>query len=141
MTNMKKFILLWSFLFFFSITHVSAQTPSISASVDRAEIPLGQSLNLEIKYSNSQPPQADLTELRQDFDVVGVLESTNINITNAQRRMEYVRKFRLIPKYEGELTIPAFADSQGNKSAPITIKVLPAGTTINTPQPTSQRTN
>ena len=135
---MKKFVYLficisaaWSFA-------VQAQTPSVTASVDKATLPLGQSLNLEISYNNAQPPQADLSELRQDFDVVGVMESTNINIINGQHNMEYVRKFRIIPKREGDLTIPAFADKQGNKSAPITIKVLPADAVISSPAHSNQ---
>lgn len=130
---MKKIIALLSFVLALNMTNVQAQTTSISTSVDKTQVPLGQSLNLEINYSNSQPPQADLTELRQDFDVVGVMESTNINIINGQHNMEYVRKFKIIPKREGDLTIPVFTDKQGNKSAPITIKVLPADAVVSAP--------
>ncbi len=130
---MKKIIALLSFVLALNMTNVQAQTTSISTSVDKTQVPLGQSLNLEINYSNSQPPQADLTELRQDFDVVGVMESTNINIINGQHNMEYVRKFKIIPKREGDLTIPAFTDKQGNKSAPITIKVLAADAVVSAP--------
>ena len=130
---MKKIIALLSFVLALNMTNVQAQTPSIATSVDKTQVPLGQSLNLEINYSNSQPPQADLTELRQDFDVVGVMESTNINIINGQHNMEYVRKFKIIPKREGNLTIPAFTDKHGNKSAPITIKVLPADAVVSAP--------
>ena len=130
---MKKIIALLSFVLALNMTNVQAQTPSISTSVDKTQVPLGQSLNLEINYRNTQPPQADLTELRQDFDVVGVMESTNINIINGQHNMEYVRKFKIIPKREGDLTIPAFADKQGNKSAPITIKVLAADAVVSAP--------
>ena len=133
MNKMKKLVFLLSFIFGLNLEMAQAQTSSISASVDKTQVPLGQSLNLEINYSNSQPPQADLSELRQDFDVVGVLESTNINIINGQHNMEYVRKFRIIPKREGELTIPAFTDKQGNKSTPITVKVLPSNATIAAP--------
>ncbi len=133
MIKMKKIIALLSFVLALNISSVQAQNASISTSVDKTQVPLGQSLTLEINYSNSQPPQADLSELRQDFDVVGVLESTNINIINGQHNMEYVRKFRIIPKREGDLTIPAFTDKQGNKSAPIVIKVLPAGSTVASP--------
>ncbi len=131
--KMKKIIALLSFVWGLNCSIVQAQTPSISTSVDKTQVPLGQSLNLEINYSNSQPPQANLSELRQDFDVVGVMESTNINIINGQHNMEYIRKFKIIPKREGDLTIPPFSDAQGNQSAPINIKVLPAGTVVSTP--------
>lgn len=134
---MKKIIALLSFVLALNISTVQAQNTSISTSVDKTQVPLGQSLTLEINYSNSQPPQADLSELRQDFDVVGVMESTNINIINGQHNMEYVRKFRIIPKREGNLTIPAFTDKQGNKSAPIAIKVLPADAVVATPANTN----
>ena len=132
MIDMKKFLILF-LLSFLLIAPARAQDSTIETQVDKTSLPLGQSLSLSIIYNNIQPPQADVSSLRGDFDVVGVAESTNINIINGKSSMQYVRKFRLIPKREGEIEIPAFDDGQGNLSQPIKINVVPAGTEVAAP--------
>ena len=132
MIDMKKFLILF-LLAFLLIAPAWAQDSTIETQVDKTSLPLGQSLSLSIIYNNIQPPKADVSSLRGDFDVVGVAESTNINIINGKSSMQYVRKFRLIPKREGEIEIPAFDDGQGNLSQPIKINVVPAGTEVAAP--------
>ncbi len=120
---MKKVIF---FAICFSLfAHISwAQTPSIMASVDKTTVPLGQSLNLEIVYQNQEPPAPDTSLLQNDFEVVGIAQGQNIQIINSDKTIEYSRQFRLIPKKKGQLTIPVFTDKSGNKTDPITIKVI-----------------
>ena len=129
---MKKICSLLFFISFFFAQVCAAQEESVSASVDKTTLPLGQSLTLELTYHNVKPPKADTSALRDDFDVVGVAESTNISIINSSHSMEYVRRFRLIPKKEGKLVIPAFDDGKGHQTAPLTIEVLPAGSSVPT---------
>ncbi|PID73565.1 MAG: hypothetical protein CSB33_02810 [Desulfobacterales bacterium] len=110
----------------FSISPAQAAAPSVSASVDRTDLILGDSLRLTVTLSNGEG-EPDISELT-DFEVHGRSTSTSIQIVNGRmtRIASYI--YILSPLKEGALTIPALpVETEGRilHTLPIRIRVRP----------------
>ena len=78
---------------------------SIQTSVDRTELVLGESLDLQVSLHGGKG-EVD-TDGIKDFKVVSRGSSTSIQMTNGQFSQEVAYTFTLIPLREGTLMIPA----------------------------------
>ncbi|MEO5378498.1 MAG: BatD family protein [Magnetococcus sp. DMHC-6] len=111
-------------LYFFPVVGITSE---IKASVDRSRLQEGESLQLSLESSlGNTPDTPDLTQLQQDFDVLGTSTSSNIRILNGHSESSSTLILTLMPKHAGRITIPSL-EVNGEKSTPITIEVLPTG--------------
>ena len=107
----------------------SAAMGAITASLDRDRVALGDTLRLTIiATENEQLTDADLSDLSQDFDIVG--RSTNSNTSIVNGRLSQTRKviIDLMPKRLGDLYIPSIRVGRASTQS-IRIQVNPASAT------------
>ncbi len=94
---------------------------TVSASVDRSQVTLGQSFTLTINLpdSNDSP---NLDVLKSNFEIYGTSTSSQTNIINGKVNSQNTLTVNLIPKNPGKQLIPAI--KVGNDAtAPISIEV------------------
>lgn len=116
---------------------VNAQAQSLNATVNRSQIPEGETFLLTLEYDGAKVNEApDLAPLEKDFNVYSVSNSYRTNIINGNMSQSVQWNLVLMPKTSGELTIPAL--SLGNlQSNPVKITVGKAAeiTTADSKQP------
>lgn len=121
---MKKFIAVIVALGLFYSSKASAQ--SLTATVNRSELPQGETLLLTLETDDTSSNQApDLNVLNKDFTVYSVgnaFQSTYVNgVSKHKRQWQIV----MIPKNAGQVEIPSV--SLGSlTSQPVILNVLPA---------------
>lgn len=99
-----------------------AAEAAVTATVDRNEIEFNESLNLTISSDDIAPIDPDIRVVEQDFDILGQNHSQNTTIVNGRISQTRSWIFSLMPKRQGELTIPPIA--VGNESTePLKITV------------------
>lgn len=108
---------------------------SLTASVDRATISIGEEVNLVLTVTTSLTsslPEPSFGQMK-DFEVTGksTQSSSSISIINgeftSQKSIRY--SYSLMPRRVGDLVIPEAVVSHGGKeyrTDPITVKVLPS---------------
>ena len=99
------------------------QAAELTAVVDRNSISIDDTLNLDIILQDSTDGEApDLSELKQEFDVLSSQQSSQTQWINGQLSRRKTWRYIIAPKRLGQLEIPAFqVDSY--RSEPIQIKV------------------
>lgn len=98
---------------------------AVSASVDRDHVDANESFHLTIESDDVRSLAPDLMPLQDDFDVMGQNQTQSTSIVNGRISQTQSWNFSLMPKREGELTVPAIR--VGSESTdPITITVNPA---------------
>lgn len=96
---------------------------TVSASVDRTSLQIGQSLTLTINTTNANG-DPDLNSLKTNFEVYGTSTSSQMSIVNGQTSSQKALTVSLMPKNPGKQLIPAI--KVGNDmTAPIQINVIP----------------
>lgn len=114
-----------AFCIFISSAALAAGT--FTATVDRTEVPAGESVTLDLSVSGADPKGApDLSPLDNDFTVVSQGQTSQTNIVNGQVTSSTGWDVVLIPKKEGGLTIPALTvdtDQGSLTSDPLKIDV------------------
>jgi len=117
---MNKKILL-GFWLFINLILVNGALASVSASVDRSTLGLGQSLTLSIDVSKSSS-EPDISILNKAFDISGTSTSSQTSIINGNMSSQKNYIVSLSPKNIGKQVIPAI--KVGNDTtAPISIDV------------------
>ena len=103
------------------IVPLSAQA-AFTASVNRTSIASHESLELTLRTDESTNASPDLASLAQSFDLLGTRQQQRTQIING--RSSYARDWiiTLVPKKQGELTIPAITLGD-QQTQPITITV------------------
>lgn len=97
----------------------------VAAQVDRSVIGPGESVQLRITVTDGQG-EVDLSHLT-NFKVVPQGTSSSVQIINTQMTRETSHNYLLIPKTNGNLTIPSLSvtvDGKPYKTQPITIQVM-----------------
>ena len=119
-------------VFILSLNSVFAST--ITASIDSAQVVMGERFNLRLSVDTTNPPSLpDLSPLTQDFNILGTSQSSQTNISNGSRTDLFSWVVTLTAKTIGQIQIPSL--SNGNlTSQPLSIEVLnaaavPAGST------------
>jgi hypothetical protein len=113
----------------------SSAAASVAAAVDRAEIALGETVQLTIRVTADAPPTS-LEPPRGpfDFEIVGQSQSQQVSMAfaggqvQAHHAVEWV--LTLAPRRAGALAIPPFTVAVGGErlpAGPVSVKVLPAG--------------
>ncbi len=95
----------------------------ITATVDRTDIALGETLRLTLKADDGEhPDELDFSELEQDFRIMQRSSATNARIIGGQQSVTRSYELEIAPIRDGVLAIPAFNYS-GRRTTPIAIKV------------------
>jgi len=101
----------------------------ITASVDRHQVALGDTLRLTISATDGEDIGAiDLRPLEQDFEVLGRSMSTNTSIINGRYSSSVDLSIDITPRRQGTLTIPALRLGAGaTNSLQIAVGAPPSG--------------
>ncbi|MFW5838099.1 MAG: BatD family protein [Desulfovibrionaceae bacterium] len=111
-------------LLMLAVAACEAGAASVSASVNRDMIPAGQSVVLTVTVHDGEGAP-DVSGIR-DFQVARSGKSTSVQIVNGRRTSTESFSFLLVPRGEGELTIPAIdvaVDGKVLRTDPITVTV------------------
>lgn len=115
------------FLYFIitSLMMVQATYAQVEASVDHANLALGQSLTLTIVLPDSGD-KPDLNPLNANFEIYGTSSSSQMSIINGKTSSQSSYQITLMPKNPGKQVIPAL--KVGNDmTAAIPIEVTQGG--------------
>lgn len=97
----------------------------LTASVDRREIALGETLRLTLMGdAGEQPAEIDLTPLNRDWEILSRSSATNARYINGQNQITRTLEMELAPLREGTLSIPSLT-SGGKRTTPLSIRVNP----------------
>jgi hypothetical protein len=113
-----------------SATLAIAQSPPLTASVDRATVHDNESFTYSIRAEGVVRGDPDETPLSREFDVLQRSSSSRVQILNGQASQVTEWQYQLMPKTAGEFTIPALkvGDRQTN---PVAVRVLAQDTGAN----------
>ena len=102
----------------------SAQA-ELSATVDRREIAMGETLRLTLLGdAGEQPAEIDLTPLSRDWEILSRSSATNARFINGQNQVTRTLEMELAPLREGTLSIPSLT-AGGRNTTPLSIRVNP----------------
>ena len=97
----------------------------LSATVDRREIALGETLRLTLLGdAGEQPAEVDLSALNRDWEILSRSSATNARFINGQNQVTRTLEMELAPRREGTLAIPALVEG-GRSTTPLSIRVNP----------------
>ena len=97
----------------------------LSATVDRREIALGETLRLTLLGdAGEQPNEIDLTPLNRDWEILSRSSATNARFINGQNQVTRTLEMELAPLREGTLSIPSLS-AGGRSTTPLSIRVDP----------------
>ena len=102
-----------------------ASRAAVRASLDSSRIGTGDSVQLTLERDGQTDASPDLTPLRQDFDVMSVGRSSNVQIINGNISSTVDAQIVLSPKHAGQLTVPAISWG-GEMSQPLILTVSAA---------------
>ena len=94
------------FLLLLSVFASMSANPSVTASIDRADIELNESFTLELMTDANIDLQPDVSVLEKDFHVGQSNQLSNTMITNGQIRRSKTWSYVLMPRRAGQLMIP-----------------------------------
>ncbi|MFS2156948.1 BatD family protein [Pseudomonas sp. Pseusp122] len=108
-----------------SLFCLPSQAAELIASVDRARLSSGETVDLTLETSDvTQFGKPDLSPLDESFDVRGTRQLNSLNtLDGGQATTRWI--ITLLPKQNGSVTIPALQLGE-LKSQPIDIQVVPA---------------
>lgn len=121
--KMKKF---WFGLCFSLFLTFTAQAQTLTADVNRREVPEGETFMLILTYDGSEKDTPDIGVLNNDFTIYSVGNSVRNQMINGNFSSKRQWNLVLMPKSTGEITIPAIKLGS-SESRPLTIKVIKAG--------------
>ena len=103
---------------------------SLTATVDRNSVPVGESLTLTLTFEGVNATAAPTLPPLPNFTILPSISQRNeISFANGQQTMRFIYDYLLQAAKEGDVVIPPFQASLGGRvlsSQPIAVKVLPA---------------
>ena len=97
----------------------------LSATVDRREIAMGETLRLTLLGdAGEQPAEVDLTPISRDWEILSRSSATNARFINGQNQVTRTLEMELAPLREGTLSIPSLT-AGGRNTTPLSIRVNP----------------
>jgi hypothetical protein len=103
----------------------AATMANLSATADRREIAMGETLRLTILGdAGEQPSEIDLTPLNRDWEILSRSSATNARFINGRNNVTRTLEMELAPLREGTLAIPSLLTG-GRRTTPISILVNP----------------
>ncbi|MDD0975248.1 BatD family protein [Pseudomonas fontis] len=110
---------------------LQVQAASLHASVDRARLSAGETLELTLEMNDvTQFGKPDLTPLQPQFEVRGTRQLNSLNTLEGQAKATTRWVITLMPRQSGSLEIPALQLGDA-RSEPVQVQVLPSD--ANTP--------
>lgn len=103
----------------------SAQA-AVRAWLDTSQTTVGGSVQLTLQRDGQTSSQPDLAPLKQDFSVLSVGTSSNLQIINGSISSQTQAEVELSPKHAGTLTVPAIRWG-GETSPPLVLQVGGSG--------------
>ncbi|SDK23819.1 BatD family protein [Microbulbifer yueqingensis] len=114
-------------VFFLLLASTAAADSELTATVDRNEIAIDETLNLRLRYSGKESGgQPDFELLEQDFDILSRQQSNQYRVINGRAESFVEWMLTLAPKREGRLFVPSL-HLHGKVSDAIPITVSEAG--------------
>ena len=90
----------------------SVAVAELSATVDRREIAMGETLRLTLLGdAGEQPAEIDLSPLSRDWEILSRSSATNARYINGQNQVTRSLEMELAPLREGTLSIPSLSHS------------------------------
>ena len=100
-----------------------AQAARVQASLDRAQVQLGDTVTLTLTIEGGGLAEApDLSALAADFQVLGSSSNTSVSILNGRRSVQFTYGVALRPRHAGRLAVPSL-DFAGARTRPLTLLV------------------
>lgn len=96
-TRLKHKILLISFFCLFVLLQTSSLWASVNASTDRTVLSIDETTVLEIVSKNNSG-EPDLSELEDDFQIMGKSQSQNYSLINGHASRTHSWNITLLPK-------------------------------------------
>ena len=128
-----KSALLVLFTLFFCGASCSASA-AVTASLDRNQISLGETVRLQLQRDGSADSQPDIGALKRDFDVLGTSRGSSVQFINGNTSSQTQISLVLAPKHDGKIVIPPLQWG-GQQSAALELTVTPSGASQgNSPQ-------
>ena len=119
-----KRVAVWS-LIAATLLWSAATMANLSATADRREIALGETLRLTLLGdAGEQPSEIDLTPLNRDWEILSRSSATNARFINGRNNVTRTLELELAPLREGTLAIPSLL-AGGRRTTPISILVNP----------------
>ena len=123
---MKKILL---GLIFSGLINFQALAQSFNATVNRNQLPEGETFVLTLDLQDVDTSATpDLSSLSDDFTTFSISNGYRTNIINGKVSKSRQWNLVLMPNKSGNLVIPAI-EVDGYKTQPITMQVVPAGST------------
>ena len=99
----------------------AAAMADLSATADRRDIALGETLRLTLLGdAGEQPSEIDLTPLNRDWEILSRSSATNARFINGRNNVTRTLELELAPLREGTLAIPSLMTG-GRRTTPISI--------------------
>ena len=115
----------WVVLVVAIFTAASNAQARVTATVDRTDIAMGETLRLTLTANEAErPDEIDLSQLTKDFDILQRSSATSARIISGEQNVTRTLELELGPKRDGLLTVPALS-YDGRRTTPIAIKVRP----------------
>jgi len=118
--------LIWPLLLVAGFWPWLASAAEVKAVPDRDQLSLDESLHLELRVDGSADGDPDLSPLDKDWEVVSRSQSSQIQIINGSFSRSLVYSLTLMPRHEGDLTIPGICFG-ADCSEPLSIRVSDSG--------------
>ena len=119
----NPFISLW--LVLLGLLCAQTAVAELSATVDRREIAMGETLRLTLLGdAGEQPAEIDLTPLSRDWEILSRSSATNARFINGQNQVTRSLEMELAPLREGTLSITSMT-AGGRNTTPVSIRVNP----------------
>jgi hypothetical protein len=103
---------------------------SVTASLDKTRVALGDTVRLLIQSDGSTGAQPDIGPLQQDFEVLGSSRGSSTQIINGHMSSQSQVTLMLSPKHAGTLAIPPLR--WGNEQSAALTLTVEAGNAANT---------
>ncbi len=105
--------------FYLVVMNVSA---ALTVQLEREQIAAGESVQLTVETDRQVAAWLDTRPLEKDFDILGNISGSRVNIVNGQVDAKTTWTITLAPKRSGALTIPPL-ELDGERSDPLILQV------------------
>ncbi len=112
--------------FFFLFSHAMVMADTLTARIDRDQISLEDTINLQISYDGRSSDSPNLDLLESSFDILQRSQSSSFSVTNGRAISTTQWHFVLAPKSAGQLLIPPF-EIDGTTSKGLNVTVTEQG--------------
>jgi hypothetical protein len=110
------------------VAAVPALAASLTATVDRNVVPVGESVTLNLTFEGATPPGPPNLPAMTGLTPRGVSQSSAVTIINGQANQTLTYSYQLAATQPGDVTIPAIQAQAGGQvlsSQPLRVRITP----------------